>query len=479
MRQTFALIGVLLFALPARAGKVEATTWEAFALDVEAIVEAECVTAGLRVARYRVVESWKGLEAGVEFVVSTPGVHLVGQRRLLALEPYVDPAPRGVPDFLSGDSATGLHLPTTYRSIPATWSTPFFRGSALLPLTGKRPLRHFASDTHTTLTGFREDVVGLLEAPAEEQELRVLKGFARLYLGRSFRGDPGLLERVEQAKEVGQTLDMLMEARRYEVVGKGREGALALLEARDDFQLQVHQMRQRLGLEPRPVVRRSAPEEPEEAPDDEQLTVWLEAWITNEPGSHGALRQLVRYAPGALVNRLAQQTFGRYDEPYWLGSYVCAATPPERSVDLLGLLDAKDPWLQVAGAVYACFDDLEAGLAALRERTDLADGPGAWAALTLARRGDAAALERALQVLETKPDHDTRRAGLTWRVVIVLSNAAAAAEVPLPPTWDAAQAKADPVAHGARYLAWYEEHREALKTVGDPWLEQFTAQRVD
>src|SRR5262249_18017380 len=59
----------------------------------------------------------------------------------------------------------------------------------------------------------------------------------------------------------------------------------------------------------------------------------------------------------------------------------------ERSRHLRSLLGAQEPLVRVAGAVYLCFEDREEGMAALHELTKLEGDAGAWAALTLARRG--------------------------------------------------------------------------------------------
>jgi hypothetical protein len=144
------------------------------------------------------------------------------------------------------------------------------------------------------------------------------------------------------------------------------------------------------------------------------------------------------------------------------------------------LLSAKDPFIRVAGAVYLCFEDLEAGTKALVELSKLEDDPGVWAALTLARRGNKEAVPRALAVFQPRKGERAEEGGMAGvphgnlqkRVLVLLSNSAKAGAVPQPilPREEAQQWEA--------LTSWWREN--ATKVVlGDPWLPELEKQKVD
>ncbi|HEV3165735.1 MAG TPA: hypothetical protein VGZ22_17030, partial [Isosphaeraceae bacterium] len=73
------------------------------------------------------------------------------------------------------------------------------------------------------------------------------------------------------------------------------------------------------------------------------------------------------------------------DRGYTLGSFFAWRCGKDRRKHLASQSEARDPFIRVAGAVYLCFEDIEAGTAALKRTTAVEGDPGAWAALTLDR----------------------------------------------------------------------------------------------
>src|SRR5262249_18383913 len=112
---------------------------------------------------------------------------------------------------------------------------------------------------------------------------------------------------------------------------------------------------------------------------------------------------LTRHDPGPVADFLVAWTnsdpgWRGKDRGYALGPFFPGRCGRDRRKFLASLPKAKDPFIRVAGAVYLCFEDVEAGTAALRRMTAVEGDPGAWAALTLARRGHKDAVPRALEV---------------------------------------------------------------------------------
>ena len=58
-----------------------------------------------------------------------------------------------------------------------------------------------------------------------------------------------------------------------------------------------------------------------------------------------------------------------------------------------------------------CFEDIDAGTVALKRMTAVDGDPGAWAALTLARRGHKDAMPRALQVFRDLAPNEQEATG--------------------------------------------------------------------
>jgi hypothetical protein len=120
-----------------------------------------------------------------------------------------------------------------------------------------------------------------------------------------------------------------------------------------------------------------------------------------------------------------------------IASVFATQCAKDREKNLTALLEAKDPWIRVTAAVYLCFEDRDKGVAVLKKMTALEGTPGAWAALTLARRSHKDAVARALQLFPKKWTEDDElenfsswQANLQNHLLVLLSNAAHAGKVP-------------------------------------------------
>ncbi|MBI4622391.1 MAG: hypothetical protein HY736_04100 [Verrucomicrobia bacterium] len=162
------------------------------------------------------------------------------------------------------------------------------------------------------------------------------------------------------------------------------------------------------------------------------------------------------------------------DRGYVLGSSAAARCGGDRVHFLTELLWADDPHIQVAAAVHLAFEDEAKGREALRKLSELPGDPGAWAALTLVRYGERAAVTRAAETLSAR--HDDLTAGSLLRPLVVsrllevVSNTAAAHNLPTP-AWlgdkDAA----------ARIQEFFVRNPDI--TPVDPWLPELRRQKID
>src|SRR5262249_42599335 len=91
----------------------------------------------------------------------------------------------------------------------------------------------------------------------------------------------------------------------------------------------------------------------------------------------------------------------------WSASFFAHKCGKDREKNLNALLDANDPWVRAAAAVYLCFENEAKGVAALKKMTKLEGDPGGWAALTLARRGHKDAVPRAIALFPKKWTDET------------------------------------------------------------------------
>jgi hypothetical protein len=151
-------------------------TWEESATTSEFVGVVECIVAGGIVARYRVIDSWKGAPVGTEFNISQHvdpfgpqfPVSLVGERSLVFAEKS--------PSFRLGSFSAGGGPPLWWREIPTD-----LRCFRVVPI--KEPMgRYFSSYMGFTgggLAQFKAEVTGFLGRNSEGQEMGLMLATAR------------------------------------------------------------------------------------------------------------------------------------------------------------------------------------------------------------------------------------------------------------------------------------------------------------
>jgi hypothetical protein len=194
-----------------------------------------------------------------------------------------------------------------------------------------------------------------------------------------------------------------------------------------------------------------------------------------------AFEALTRHDPGAVAEYLVawknpNEDWRDADRGYVIGSYFAWRCGKDRAKHLAALSSAKDPFVRVAGAVYLCYEDADAGTAALKKLTHLEGDAGVWAALTLARRGDKSAMTTVLSVFREPPaDEKDKLRGmggvphgnLQKRVLVLLASG-----VPQPPRPEDEAKRMDAL------VKWWGQHGEKV-TLQDPWLKLLEKQKVD
>ncbi|MHB9108869.1 MAG: hypothetical protein ACYDCO_17600 [Armatimonadota bacterium] len=514
------LLALCLFfcTVHAMATTIRAMSWEELVLSCDFLGVVTCVTAGGNVARYRVEERWKGTAPDTVLIEMNPNyfgqqyqVVLVGQRFLVAAFRSDPPSSNSFGIFYYGLD----QVPLWWRSIPTDFYTLLAQGMEELPADPTSPVSLFLEDWPNLAT-FHKVARKFLAAPPAEQERRLLQRATEDNLRWKWRDKEmpptmsAMLKKVQKAKTVDAVLSALMAG--YRATSEtdmpeslpeilrigGRQRTLAYLEklpaaqwppsryTRDEM---LDEVRDQLGLLPP-----KEPKEQEEArPTEEELAGYRTA--LREQPIRGwpllAYPALCRKDPAFVASWLANwhnTVKDRWDveRPYQLATMFAIFCPTNRAACFRQMLSAHEPFVRVTGAVYLCFEDHDAGMAALKELSVLEGDAGVWAALTLARRGDRSAVPRALQVFAPVSDYDRIMRSnahniLQDRVMELFSNAAAQANITLPALPDDSgnntyQARANAL-HQC-YLRWWEQHAERLD-VRDPWMAYLEKQKID
>jgi hypothetical protein len=241
--------------------------------------------------------------------------------------------------------------------------------------------------------------------------------------------------------------------------------------------------------QPKPDPVWQAPKLP--APPRAQLAAWR-AQLAQKEGKdrdQTARDGLLMYEPSALLPELLNWTRAEVKKPsddpayaaYWLASSFAWKCGQDRPKHLKQLLTAKEPAIRVAGAVYLCFEDETLGLKELAKLTDLEGEAGAWAALTLARRGRKSAVPRVLALFKDPVGEQVgpnrARVGhwqwyLRLRAVALLSNSAHKSGVAFP------KVTADTTGNFDLLQQWWQQNA-ARVTLHDPWLAFLARQKID
>ncbi len=489
-------LAVLVFSTTASACRFGGRSWRDLAVHSDFIGVVRCTIAGGGVAEYIVESSWKGVPEGTKLRIRVLGdipgnmfpVALVGDRVLIAAS---SPERRDYQYYRDA-------LPPCWRELEFDLTTPYAQGRLRLPVPdGKFASLHIRREfgsSCTDLACLRSQLQEFLALPAEVQERRLLGETLPTSPGSPGWRTPAEQARVERLQAQVSVEDFLrakIDIARQDPEGwqpsleslltRGSHRTLQFLQTLhadetpygEDW---LESMKSQVGRRPLPVpVAISIPEPPtarQIAIDRARLSL----------GIH--LTPAYRFQALCYFDRrFAAHYLMRFEsEPkrykgYELGSNfgaTCAWSAPEL---LAPLLDAHDPFVRVAAAVYLAFVDESKGVAALEELQAVEGDAGAWAALTLVRRGHAGAMPRALDVLA--PDRngvmrEEDRETFQRRVLILASNIAAANGLPQPVTGRPRRS-----AHHGELMTWWEQHRTRIRYVSDPWFEELAAMRID
>ncbi|MFO1438570.1 MAG: hypothetical protein U1F81_09615 [Verrucomicrobiaceae bacterium] len=504
-------------------------TWEESATTSEFVGVVECIVAGGIVARYRVIDSWKGSPVGTELNISQHvdpfgpqfPVSLVGERSLVL-------AKKG-PSYQSWSFSVGYGIPLWWRNIPTDLNC-FMVAPIKEPL--GMHLSIYTGNMSIGLAQFKANVTDFLNRDSKGREVLLMLAAARKNLhlpGTATPGDKGnkedtkLYELLSAARDVEGLWKLVLEraaklnppripktaeemkADSHKrtllrmISDGGRECCKTLLEQVDLATLPWGRGEMESALSS--IKRRLSPGQGRDSlpRDDKRVTkVVTVEQIAEAESALGkswdkdtwqAIELLCHHSPGSVVPFLSEwhskdgseQQFG-----YLLGSFYGHRCAPERTKHLKALLSAKDEWIKTSAAVYLCFDDAKQGKEELSKLLTLQGDAGAWAAIALASRGEKDAMPRALEVMGIPEDYgmnSMNHRNLQLRLRVLLSNVASTSGVSQPP--GPAKEYADGPERAIIYQQWHESlskwwdvNQYKIK-LADPWAKFLDEQKVD
>ncbi|HOD81664.1 MAG: hypothetical protein BWX88_01854 [Planctomycetes bacterium ADurb.Bin126] len=516
------LVTMVLAALaaePARATTIDPLRWDQLVLGADLVAVVECTTAGGIVARYKVVESFKGPPAGSEVAIEITvncwepqfPIVLIGQRLFVT-------AFRRPPSTMMSTSSGGP-VPLWWRKIPSDYRTPLFQGLHVMPTDNDDSAFRFEDKSWKNVGDFRAELKRLMNLSPEEQELALVRAYLLKHLlgrHRDEAAEAKAEKTLAPVKTLGDALNYLLELVEREKDSTYNRGVSLLQEAggihmldrlntlpADRWPLSKHeleevkkQIRRRLQVSAatRPATAPADEEEggaqPKDTPSAETLKQLRTVLADQKSDRWGqAFTLLTRHDPSPVADYLAKwkntgTDWSSADRGYGVGSFFAHFCGKDRAIQMRTLLRAEDPFVRVAGAVYLCFEDEKTGMAELEKTKSLPGDPGAWAALNLARRGEKQAVERMLGVFNEPGESNMAgvpHRNLQKRVMVLMSNSAKASGLPQPSPLrlqeDNDEARSTK-AIGAYYLKWFQDNRQNL-VLHDPWLAELSRQKMD
>lgn len=471
------LIWVCAAAASADASVIDYSVWESRVLGADSIAIVECERAGYSVARFRVVESWKGsYESGKLLTLERRA--LVGQRFLLAF----DEGRALAPAYLPGGYGPGSCVVQSAR--PVEWRRFLVDGrrcvGVSLPTT-PHGLESAFRAPHKKLAEFKRAVVDFVRQPEAEQRRRTLLGLARRHLPKPQR--ELVMDRLKRAGTPAELIATLLTCRKSlspsvldVILGVGWVDAEAVLQVTPGEEKRLERLRKRSA---RWAIadKRSEPSPADRHHTKKVRTQLLEHLYRSLFGGRLGRRtfslELLERDLAKGVLGIGSKAHSLGDSNYLYASTLCALYPEGRTDFLRRLLRATDPWARTAGAVYLLPLSHAEAHAALEGCAKIPGEPGAWAALTLARLGQASAVQRVLDL----EGREEAGASLRARLLPLLSNAARAARAPAPPLLNL---YSHTPADQEKLRAWWEANQVRVGPhLRDPWLEELAGQRVE
>jgi hypothetical protein len=225
-------------------------------------------------------------------------------------------------------------------------------------------------------------------------------------------------------------------------------------------------------------------------PDAAQLDAWRKLMaapfspLKNEESAK-ARRGLIAYDPTPIFLELqaweppANKIGGRPTETtHAKASFAAHHCGVDREKHLKILLRAENPLIRTTGAVYLCFENEKLGKEELNRLTKLEGEAGAWAALTLARRGDKTAVPRLLEVFTGPLTINNKQTlferNLCQQALVLFSNSAQKSGIAQPPRASGWMEHTDP----KEIRAWWKQSADRI-ILHDPWMEKLARQKID
>ena len=506
-------IVLCLLALGLGTGAAQATSisprpWRLLVEDAAFVGIVECEAAGGIVADFRVIESWKGLPAGSRLRISqalnvwepTFPIALCGENYLV----FADSSANGKGARLCSSFAVGCGQPLWWRRIPAPYATPMDYPPILLDEQGLPHAAWRLPGKAPTLQAFKDSVRRFLSLPASAREALNLRSFLGVSLPQAEgRARPGTLARPEMidSMDVGWILSRVVEVvrsnpreRRFIGVRLGSVGGDEVIRflrsdagretfgadsTREDHPLRY--IKARRGEAP---WSSDLPDSVPPAPVDSTRARLRSLLGGPSRDASTAFDILTIHDPAAVVEfllsyQVPETTAFNRDTEYLHGCYFGWRCRSDRAKHFRRLLDARDPCIRVAAAVYLALEDSIAGTAALQRLCSLSNPAGGWAALALASHGDKSAVNRALQLFAEPVGPtvgDIYINNLKKRLLVLLSNSARASGVPPPPRLETACDGSSPFADP--FARWWEEVEPRIR-LHDPWGAMLAAQKVE
>jgi hypothetical protein len=511
---TLCLLLASLAADHASASSTVPQPWQAILNRGHLVGIVECETAGEIIARYRVVESWRGPTVGSLLTIRGPASvygpnlpeALVGDRFLVSARSFRPDFPIWSGLFLSHGPAGGLPL----------WMRPdqadyFLYSLDVVPLSrlddpGTAPLAPIAYE-YSNLDSLRRDALAFLALPEGEREASALRAATAFYYGSEYDRIPldstavvRLLQRIASASVdsiVGElvafgpdhpaTGNVLMAAGQAETLTALRKRAERSQAGRfgyvvEPLEVLLGNRSTKPGTDPRVIP---------EQPSSDSLNALREILqgSARKREFARAFEMLSVHDPEAVYSFLLDWK-PLVEEPaypewgYEYGSYFAWRCQRDRQRYLRGLTKAADAYVRVAAAVYLELEKPGTAVGTLEEFSRLEGDPGAWAALERARRGDKSAVPRALEIFRTgsmPTSSERNHRNLQKRVLVLLSNSAKASSVDQPgrccrqlfagepgPTPDVYE----------YYRRWWEKNESRMK-LADPWFQDLQRAKAD
>lgn len=478
---------LFLLWLPLKAELVDPLLWEQLVERADFVGVIECDTAGGIVAKYKVIDAWKGGTNGaILSFFTTPNeygprypVVLCGFRALVAgsIVPANEKLARRPSMFT---------LPLWWRDLPADYRLTLFSDTAAT-----------AADLQN-LPEFKSKVTKFLDATNQDRELTLLKKLSGKYLLRleqeiaAFpeRIDPKLTElqqAVTKATNLAQIVTNLVaypdpaKQTKLETVENilkqgGRAETISLLENISSDRTAFGESRLRtlvaqLKNPPTPATSRNRAGRP-----PVEFTAEQEEALQSDPNSSefsAALESASFYQPPQ-----AQKVLHAWPAPespleevlhYKAASLYCIQKKDK--AHYTGLLDAQSPIIQTTAASYLSKIDFSAAKSTL-EKLANGEGPSAlYAAFALAKKGDKPSMKKLLESIGNQLQPFTLEYLWQSQALVLLSNSAKTSHLPQPVS-DLSSASSDHLGE------WWTTYNSQLK-LSDPWVPFLQKQGAD